>query len=154
MTIDFRPARPVNGSLVRFQDEMDHWFDTIFDAPFRGTRTGLIPASTWIPSVDVIETENAFQMDIDLPGMKKEDVKVSVENNILTISGERKSRKTEEKDSYYRNERTFGSFVRSFTLSKVVKSDAIEAKYENGVLHLTLPKVEDVKPKAIEVKVG
>jgi len=86
--------------------------------------------------------------------MKKEDVKVSVENNILTISGERKSRKTEEKDSYYRNERTFGSFVRSFTLSKVVKSDAIEAKYENGVLHLTLPKVEDVKPKAIEVKVG
>ena len=107
---------------------------------------------TWAPVVDIFEKGDDLIICAEVPGLEQDDVDISIENNILMLRGERK-RKTEfvEKDSY-RLERTFGAFTRSFTLPKTVDSDRISASYENGVLELTLPKVEQVKPRKIEIK--
>ena len=107
---------------------------------------------TWAPPVDIFEKGDDLVICAELPGLEQDDVDISVENNTLVLRGERK-RKTEfvEKDAY-RLERTFGAFTRSFTLPRTVDSARISASYKNGVLELTLPKVEQVKPRKIEIK--
>jgi len=105
----------------------------------------------WMPQVDISETEEAFIVKAELPGVEKEDVCVNFENSILTIRGEKKV-ETEDKKRH-RVECSYGSFIRSFTLPQTIKADKIEAVYKNGILNLTIPKAEEAKPKQIEVKI-
>jgi HSP20 family protein len=107
----------------------------------------------WTPAVDVYEDENAFLIKIDLPEVTRDDVKVSLNDNTLSISGERRVENEEKKENYHRVERSYGQFYRSFTLPPNVDPMAIDAKFKDGVLRLTLPKKEEAKPKQIEVKV-
>jgi HSP20 family protein len=108
----------------------------------------------WIPAVDVSETDGEFQIKAEIPDVKKEDVKVTLEDGVLTIQGQRKQEKEEKGTKYHRVERTYGSFVRSFTLPDLVDEEKVKAEFKDGVLNLKLPKSEKAKPKAIEVKVG
>jgi len=104
--------------------------------------------------VDIVEEKDAYKITADVPGMDKKDIKVEVENEVLTISGEKKEEKTEkDKNRYYHLERSYGAFSRSFKLPENVSSENIEAKYNNGVVELKLNKKEIAKPKAIEVKI-
>jgi HSP20 family protein len=108
----------------------------------------------WVPSVDVSETDGEYQIKAEIPDVKKEDVKVTVEDGVLTIQGERKHEKEEKGKKYHRVERSYGSFVRSFTLPDLVDEEKVKAEFKDGVLNLQLPKSEKAKPKAIEVTVG
>lgn len=108
----------------------------------------------WAPSVDIIEASDAFEIKVELPEMKKEDVKVSIEDGELRISGERKQEKEEKGKKYHRTERSYGSFMRSFTLPSNVDDSKLSAEYKEGVLQVRLPKSEQAKPKAIAVKVS
>lgn len=109
---------------------------------------------SWLPSMDVVESEGDIKFKAELPGMKPEDIRIEMEDNVLTISGERKFEEKVREDKYYRIERRYGSFSRSIALPQNVRADQIEANYENGVLEVTIPKAEETKPKKIEVKVG
>jgi HSP20 family protein len=115
---------------------------------------GTITLADWIPTVDIAETEAEYQIKAELPEVKKEDVKVTVEDGVLTIQGERRHEIEEKGKKYHRVERSYGSFVRSFTLPDHVDDVKVKAEYKDGVLHLHLPKSEKAKPKAIDVKVG
>jgi HSP20 family protein len=108
----------------------------------------------WVPSVDVSETEGEYQIKAEIPDVKKEDVKVTVEDGVLTIQGERKQEKEEKGKKYHRVECSYGSFVRSFTLPDLVDEGKVKAEFKDGVLNLKLPKSEKAKPKSIEVKIG
>jgi len=108
----------------------------------------------WVPSVDVSETEGGYQIKAEIPDVKKEDVKVTLEDGVLTIQGERKQEKEEKGKRYHRVERSYGRFVRSFTLPDLVDEDHVKAEFKDGILNLQLPKSEKAKPKAIDVKVG
>jgi len=108
----------------------------------------------WVPSVDVSETDGDYQIKAEIPDVKKEDVKVTLENGILTIQGERKQEKEEKGKKHHWVERSYGRFVRSFTLPDLVDEGKVKAEFKDGVLNLQLPKSEKVKPKAIEVTVG
>jgi HSP20 family protein len=107
----------------------------------------------WAPSVDISETEGEYQIKAEIPDVKKEDVKVTMEDGVLTIQGERKHEKEEKGKKYHRVERSYGSFVRSFTLPDLVDEGRVKAEFKDGILNLQLPKSEKAKPKAIEVKV-
>ena len=137
--------------LSHIQREMNRMLDTFFrgDALDDGSF-----GSFWTPAVDISEREDAYLVELELPGLTKDDVKITMEDNILTIRGEKKQEKDENQGNYHRSERVYGSFQRSFTLPTTVKSDKVEAQYKNGMLTVTLPKVEEAKPKAIEVKVN
>jgi HSP20 family protein len=107
----------------------------------------------WTPSVDISETEGEYQIKAEIPDVKKEDVKVTLEDGVLTIQGERKHEKEEKGKKYHRIERSYGSFVRTFSLPDVIDEDKVKAEFKDGVLNLHLPKSEKAKPKAIDVKV-
>lgn len=131
------------------RSEMDRLFDEFFGiTPARPEGAGTM----WAPAVDVCEDADNFYVSAELPGMKKEDIDLEVENNVLTIKGERKFEKKEEGESFHFVERSYGSFYRSFTLPKNVSGDDIKAEYKDGMLKVTLPKIEEVKPKKIEIR--
>ena len=106
----------------------------------------------WTPSVDIHETEDAFTIEVDLPGVDKKDIELSTVDNVLTIKGERKETRDESGAGYRRSERRYGTFERSFAVPGGFSSAKIAAAHENGVLRVTLPKREEDKPKQIEVK--
>jgi HSP20 family protein len=110
--------------------------------------------TSWAPAVDIYETEHELVVKADLPEVDPKDLDIRVENNILTIRGERKFEKKVNEDNYLRVERAYGSFSRSFSLANTVNAEAIKADYQNGVLTLTIPKREEAKPKQIKVHVG
>src|SRR5437899_10876111 len=116
-----------------------------------GDESNLTP---WAPAVDIFETEHQLVVKADLPDVNPQDLDIRVENNILTIRGERKFEKEVNEENYLRVERSYGSFARSFTLANTVNPDAIKAEYQNGVLTLSIPKREEAKPKQIKVNVG
>jgi HSP20 family protein len=139
---------PVRG-LTSLQDQVNRVFHEAFD------RTGEDSSlSAWAPSVDIYETEHELVVKADLPEIDPKDLDIRVENNILTIRGERKFAKQVNEDKYLRVERSYGSFARSFTLASTVNPEAIKADYQNGVLTLSIPKREEAKPKQIKVNVG
>jgi HSP20 family protein len=109
--------------------------------------------TSWAPAVDIFESEHALVVKADLPEVKPEELDIRVENNILTIRGERKFEKKVDEKNYLRVERSYGSFARSFSLANTVNSEAIKADYKDGVLTLTIPKREEAKPKQIKVNV-
>ncbi len=132
--------------LVKFNQNPFAAIDRVFDDVFRDVmpsfNTGFNPNAM---RVDISEDEKNIYIEAELAGLKKEDVKVTVEDGVLTIRGERKQETEEKKKNYHRVERVYGSFSRAFTLGENIDKDNIEAKYEDGVLRLTLPKVEPVK---------
>jgi HSP20 family protein len=110
--------------------------------------------TSWAPAVDIYETEHELVVKADLPEVDPKELDIRVENNLLTIRGERKFEKKVNEDNYLRVERAYGSFSRSFSLANTVNADAIKADYQNGVLTLTIPKREEAKLKQIKVNVG
>ena len=131
------------------QDEVNRLFASSFS---RGGNDNDLMRGAWSPSVDIFENQNEIVLEAELPGMKPEDVNISIENNVLTIHGERKLEKKDESDNFHRVERSYGSFTRSFTLPPTVRSENARAEFENGVLRLTLAKREEAKPRRIEIK--
>jgi HSP20 family protein len=110
--------------------------------------------TAWLPAVDIFEEDNGIRIMAEIPGVRPEDVKLSIENNVLTIQGTKQQVAEERTDRVHRYERTYGAFERSFTLPATVDANNIKASYEHGVLTVTLPKVEKAKPRQIEVKVA
>jgi len=110
--------------------------------------------TTWAPAVDILENEHELVVQADVPDVDPKDLDIRVENNILTIRGERKFQKQVNENNYLRVERSYGTFARSFSLANTVNSEAIKADYQNGVLTLNIPKREEAKPKQIRVNVG
>lgn len=143
-----RRWRPFS-NLLRLQREMDELFDEFFER--RPARRGL-GESDWYPSVDVSEDENEIKVEADLPGMKQKDLDVNIDGNVLTIKGERKREKKTEEEGYYRSERSHGKFQRSFTLPTEIDVDKTKATFKNGVLTLTVPKLQKTKGKRIEIE--
>ncbi|MBI3949490.1 MAG: Hsp20/alpha crystallin family protein [Acidobacteria bacterium] len=144
-------------TLVRFdpfRDLMDlqHRINRLFEETSRGEREELARA-VWSPSVDIYEDPDTILIEADLPGLNKDNVSVNLENNVLTIQGERRLANEEQRESYHRIERAYGSFTRSFTIPSNVQADKIEAEFKDGVLQVRLPKREEAKPRQIEVKV-
>jgi HSP20 family protein len=129
---------------------MNRLFSTTFSRT--GGDNDQIMRGDWNPSVDIFENQNQIVLEAELPGMKPEDVEISIENNVLTLHGERKFEKKDEQDNFHRVERSYGSFTRSFTLPPTVSSENATAEFENGVLRLTLAKREEAKPRRIEIK--
>ena len=119
----------------------------------RGLGEETMTVSEWTPLVDLAEDDKEYLIKAELPEVKKEDVKVTVENGVLTITGERKFEKEEENKKYHRIERAYGSFMRSFTLPQDAAGDKINAEFKDGVLKVHLPKSAEAKPKSIDVKV-
>ena len=111
-----------------------------------------IARGAWSPSVDIYENKDHIVLEAELPGMKREDFDLSVENNVITLRGERHFEKKDESDNYHRVERAYGSFTRSFTLPNTVTAEGATADYSNGVLRVTLPKREETKARRIEIK--
>lgn len=114
---------------------------------------GSILSGDWMPTVDIDEKTDEYIIKAELPGVKKEDVKVSIENGVLTIKGEKKTEKEEKNKKSHLVECSYGSFIRSFTLPSGIQSDKIDAQYKDGILTLLVPKSEEVKPKQIDVKI-
>ena len=131
------------------QEQINRLFNDVFERP--GDESNL---TSWAPAVDIFETEHELVVKADLPDVDPKDLDIRVENNILSIRGERKFEKKVSEDKYLRVERAYGSFSRSFSLANTVNSEAIKADYQNGVLTLTIPKREEAKPKQIKVSVG
>ncbi len=131
------------------QDQVNRLFSDVLE---RGSEESSLTA--WAPSVDIYETEHELVVKADLPEVDPKDLDIRVENNILTIRGERKFKKKVNEENYLRVERSYGSFARSFTLASTVNSEAIKADYQNGVLTLSIPKREEAKPKQIKVNVA
>jgi HSP20 family protein len=131
------------------QDEVNRLFASSFS---RGGNESDLMRGAWSPQVDIFENQNEIVLEAELAGMKPEDVNISIENNVLTIHGERKFEKNDEGDNFHRVERSYGSFTRSFTLPPTVQSENANAEFENGVLRLTLAKREEAKPRRIEIK--
>ncbi len=151
--IRWNPARELSwpSDLTTMQREINRLFDNLFRGDMQDD--GSYGASVWAPAVDIAEQDNQYVMKAEMPGISKDDVKITIESNILTIRGEKKQEKDVKQEHYQRIERSYGSFQRSFTLPGMVKNDNIEAVYNDGVLTITLPKAEEARSKHIEVKV-
>jgi HSP20 family protein len=149
--IRWEPVR----ELQTMQSEMNRLFNTFFDSPSTGGTTGgPAPRRRWIPAMDVVETDDHFVLRADLPGMSESDVNIEVDDNVLTVSGERKSEHEQRNAGYYRFERASGSFSRSLTLPKGVDADGIQASFDNGVLEVSIPKPEQPKPRKVQITLG
>jgi HSP20 family protein len=146
--VRWEPAR----ELSSLQNEMNRLFNTFFDTPTPGGNGGSV--RRWIPSMDLVETEEHFVLRADLPGLSEEDVSIELEDNVLTVSGERKAEHEEKKEGFYRVERSFGQFRRSLTLPDGVNPDAIAATFDRGVLEVRIPKPEERKPRKVAIQVG
>ena len=142
--IRYRPA----GMGTRLRDQMDDLFRRVLD-----DGTELMPwTGNWAPALDVAEKTDAFLVKVELPGMKPEDIDISVQGNVLSVCGEKKESAEEKDKNYHYTERRFGSFRRDVTLPAGVEAGKIEAQFRDGVLSITLPKSEEEKPKKIQVK--
>ena len=139
--------------LSSLQNEMNRLFNTVFDAPPAGGGNGG-QTRRWVPAMDLLETADHFVLRADLPGMRQEDVAIELEDNVLTISGERKAEHEDRQEGYYRVERAFGGFSRSLTLPKGIDGSAVTAEFDNGVLEVRIPKPEERKPQKISIGVG
>jgi HSP20 family protein len=145
--IRWEPAR----ELQAIQQEMNRLFGSAYPQG-NGADGGM--ASRWIPPMDVVEDEEHFVVRADLPGVEEGDVSVELEDNALTISGERRSDTEERKDGYHRIERAYGRFSRSLTLPEGIDPEAIRASFNKGVLEVRIPKPEERKPRKVAINVG
>jgi len=132
--------------LVTLRDKMNR----LFEDAVRGEEKDLI-TSSWAPAVDIYETENELVLAAEVPGVEEKDVEISVEDNTLSIRGERKFQKETKEENYHRIERSYGSFYRSFTLPSYVDQERIHAEHESGVLKVHMPKKPEVKPRKVKI---
>lgn len=144
--------RSVSNDPFRELFELQRGINQLFGESF-GTPREDVALKAWAPAVDVYEDENSFLIKVELPEINREDVKVSLNENTLSISGERRVENEDKRENYHRVERSYGQFYRSFTLPPNVNGERISAQFKDGVLRLTLPKREEAKPKQIEVNV-
>ena len=133
--------------LATLRDEMDRLFDFSFPSRDSGLLSG------WSPALDVYDDKDAYQVSVELPGMKKDEIDISMHDGVLTVSGERKHERENKEGQTFRSERYFGKFQRSITLPSGVDMNKVTASYKDGVLLIHLPKAEEAKPRQIEVKV-
>jgi HSP20 family protein len=133
--------------MMDIRREMDRFLQTTLS-----NQEGM--QQTWAIPLNVSETEDAYELEASLPGVKPEDVEITLTNNTLTISGETKAEEEKEDRTFHMRERRYGSFVRSLTLPSAINPDAVEAHFENGVLRLRVPKAEEAKPKRIQIQDG
>jgi HSP20 family protein len=133
--------------LSSLQTEMNRLFNTAFDAPAGGNGG----ARRWTPAMDLVETDEHFVLRADLPGMTEDDVNIELEDNVLTVSGERKAEHEEKREGFYRVERAFGTFSRALTLPRGIDPEAVNASFANGVLEVRVPKPEQRKPRKITI---
>jgi len=148
--IRWEPVR----ELHTMQNEMNRLFNTFFDSPTPANGGGQTAIRRWIPAMDVVETNEHFVLRADLPGMTESDVNIELEDNVLTISGERKAEHEQRNEGYYRVERASGAFSRSLTLPEGVDADGIQASFDTGVLEVRIPKPEQHKPRKVQIAVG
>jgi HSP20 family protein len=142
--VRYNPFRELRG----LQDEMNRIFSSV--APVSGDREEFF-GGAWSPRVDIFENKDSLVLEAELPGLKREEFELSFENNVLTLSGERKFEKRTDEDNYHRVERAYGSFARSFTLPQTVTAEGAKAEFNNGILHVSLPKREETKARKIEI---
>jgi len=145
------PMRDFPSDFFTMRRELDRFFDSFLGSEYGHDET-LFPA-TWTPAADIVERENDYIVKLELPGVKKNELKITIENNLLIVSGEKKQEGETKDKEHYRLERSYGAFRRAFTLPTTIKGDMIEAAYEDGILTVTLPKAEEAKPRAIEIKI-
>jgi HSP20 family protein len=138
--------------LATLQNEVNRLFNTAFDTPAPAGNGGT--ARRWMPAMDLVETGDHFVLRADLPGLAEDDVKIEVEDGVLTVSGERRSEHESKQEGYHRVERAFGAFSRSLTLPRGVNAEAVEATFDKGVLEVRIPKPEESKPRRISIGVG
>lgn len=136
--------------LSTLQDQVNR----LFDDSFGRAHTGQADLAAWSPAVDIHEAENELVVKADLPGLQEKDIDIRVENNTLSIRGERKFEREVNEENYLRVERTYGSFTRSFSLPNTIHTEGIRADYHDGVLTVHLPKREETKPKQIKIGVS
>ncbi len=148
-----RSTSPVYADVSTLQSRLGRLFDEAFRGWPATQEDGGSLVGQWVPPVDVFEDKDAVQIVAELPGVKPEDVKISLENNVLTIRGE-KRQVTEEHTDVHRYERYYGVFERSFTVPSTVDADHIKAGYDLGVLTVRLPKAEKAKPREVKIEIG
>ena len=146
--IRWEPAR----ELQSIQQEMNRLFGTVFDGQAGGRNGDSL--KRWIPAMDLVEEGEHYVLRADLPGVEETDVNVELEDNVLTISGERRSKSEERREGYYRIERASGSFSRSLTLPEGIDPDSVKASFDKGVLEVSIPKPEQRKPRRVAISVG
>jgi HSP20 family protein len=139
-----------NSNLRNLQREIDRVFDSFFPSR-RSDEPAESSKAVWAPRVDLSETDDHYRMELDVPGMTRDDITISYQENQLTVSGERREETEQEDSEYVRVERSFGHFYRSFRLPKTINADDIEATYNHGVLTIEVPKAEESKPHRIEI---
>ena len=150
--VKFNPFRDLL-SVEREFNRLAKTFDNRYGLLNRSDDDSEYENAVWTPLTDVYENEENYQLKVDLPGVNKEDLKLSYKDGELSISGERKQETEEKNGQYHRIERTFGKYYRSFNLPKLIKSDKIDAEFKDGQLTVTIPKTEEAKPKQLEIKV-
>lgn len=138
-------------NMATLQDRINRLFDDAFPRAAEGDEE--LSSSAWHPLVDIFETDHGVAIQVDLPGVDKEDVSVEVKENVLTIRGERKPDLTVTDDRYYRRERAFGTFQRSFATHTMISPSDIKATFKKGVLRIEIPKPQEVKPKQVSVNI-
>lgn len=136
--------------VTSFQDSVNRLFDNFFGSP-RGQSE--LTSTAWVPPVDIYDTKDEVVLKVELPEIDVKDVKISAVSNVLSISGERKLSAEAKEENYYRIERAYGTFVRTFTLPTTVDAARISAKYKDGVLRLVLPKKEESKPRQVNIEI-
>ncbi len=138
--------------MSALQERMNRLFsDVRAQAPVRGEE---IVQGAWIPAVDIFETNEAIVLKAELPGITAQDISVEVKDNTLTLKGEKKFEKEVKEENYHRVERSCGSFQRAFTLPGTIHQEKVKAKFKDGILEITLPKVEEAKPKQVKVEIS
>lgn len=149
--VKWNPAR----ELMSIEKEFNKLFNS-FSNKFGISNEGEneMENAVWAPLTDISEDNENYYLNLDVPGVDKNDVKISYSNGNLVIKGERKDEKETKKSEYHRIERSFGKFFRSFTLPEKIKEDKIEAKFKDGALSIVIPKADEVKPREIEVKIN
>lgn len=136
-------------SLVGYHNELDRIFNSFFSPTYEEESS----LSAFKPTVDIEENDKEFHIAVELPGINKEDVKVNIKDNLLTISGEKKQEKKVNDKNYHRTERAFGLFQRCFKLSEIVNQDNVSAEFKGGILNIVIPKLKEAVSKQIEIKV-
>ena len=144
--VKWNPEREMN----LLQRQVNRLFDDFFGSPWTGSDR---PLASWEPVVDIRENADAYSVHVELPGVKKEEVRITLQNNTLTIRGEKKQESEQKDANFHRIERSYGAFERSFTLPATVRNDKVDASFADGVLTILLPKTEEAKPKEIAVKI-
>lgn len=134
--------------LLTIREKMNHHFDEAVIS--RGEEKDLV-SNSWTPTVDVFETENELVLSAEVPGINEKDIEIKIEDNTLTLRGERKFEKETKEENYHRIERAYGSFFRSFSLPLYVNQDTIKAEHLNGVLKIVMPKKPELKPRQVKI---